>query len=83
METNSVAALMAALAGTPLAPMMVYLPLIVAVAGVFATFLPQAAPGSLWAAPRAALDLVAMNFGNARNATISKPPVSTPPQPGA
>ncbi len=82
MESNSVNALMAALSETPLAPLVVYLPLVMGVAALLATVLPRPQPGSPWAPARAALDLVAMNFGQATNAKLPKPPPETPPKTG-
>ena len=41
---------------------------IVAVASVLAAFMPQATPGSVWSYLRGAIDFLAFNFGNAKNA---------------
>jgi hypothetical protein len=67
METNAIPALAAALAGTPLAPLALYLPLAIAIAAVLAAILPIPAPDSPWQPLRKLLDLLAMNIGAARN----------------
>jgi hypothetical protein len=83
MESNSVVALVAALSNTPLAPIVVYIPLAMAVAAVLAAVLPRPAAGSGWAPARAALDAVAMNFGNAKNVAAPPPPSLPTPKNGA
>ena len=83
MESNGVVALVAALSDTPLAPLVVYIPLAMAVAALLAAVLPHPAPDSPWAPARAALDVVAMNFGNAKNATPPKPADPTNSKTGA
>jgi hypothetical protein len=65
---NPIAALITALAGTPLAPVAVYAPLVIAVSAVLAAILPQPVAGSPWAPARKLLDLLALNVGSARNA---------------
>ena len=80
MDPNLVPALVAALAGTPFAPLVVYAPLAVALAAILSAALPHPAPGSPWAPLRAVLDLLAVNVGNAKNAA---PPPSAPPAAGA
>ena len=77
MESNGVIALVAALSNTPLAPLVVYIPLALAVAAVLAAVLPHPEPSSPWAPARAALDALAMNFGNAKNADAIKPTPKT------
>ncbi len=69
MESSPIAALVAALSGTPLAPVAVYVPLAIAVAAILAAILPTPAPGSPWLPARKLLDLMAFNVGSARNAT--------------
>jgi hypothetical protein len=83
MESNSVVALVAALSDTPLAPIVVYIPLAMAAAALLAAVLPHPAPGSAWAPARAALDAVAMNFGNAKNMAAAPPPAAPAPKTGA
>ena len=67
MDPNPFAALIAALSGTALAPLAVYVPLLVAVAAMLAAVLPQPAPDSPWVPLRKLLDLAAMNVGAAKN----------------
>ncbi len=67
MESSPIAALVTALAGTPLAPLAVYLPLVIAVSAVLAAILPTPASGSPWLPARKLLDLLAFNVGSARN----------------
>jgi hypothetical protein len=67
MESSPIAALVAALTGTPLAPLAVYVPLIIAVSAVLAAILPVPPPGSPWLPLRRLLDLLAFNVGTARN----------------
>ncbi len=79
MEPNPIPMLVAALAGTRLAPLAIYAPLVVAVAAVLAAVLPQPVDTSPWKPARRLLDLLAMNVGAAKNATG---PASAPPMPG-
>jgi hypothetical protein len=66
---NPISALLAALGGVPgVGPFLVYAPVLIALAAVLAAVLPVPAPDSPWAPARRLLDLVAMNFGAARNA---------------
>jgi hypothetical protein len=69
MESSPIAALVAALSGTPLAPLAVYAPLVIAVAAVLAAILPTPGTGSPWLPVRKLLDLLAFNVGSARNAS--------------
>jgi len=78
MEENPIPALIAALSAVGLGQIALYAPLVVAFAAVLAAILPQPQPDSSWAPVRKLLDLLAMNFGAARNAsqTSSTPPSS-------
>ena len=68
MENSPITALVAALAGTPLAPLSVYVPLVIAIAAVLAAILPRPPAGSPWCPARQLLDLLAFNVGAAKNA---------------
>ena len=77
MEPNPISALVAALAGTSLAPLAVYAPLIVTCAAILAAILPQPVAGSPWKPARRLLDLLAMNIGAAKNISApGAPPTS-------
>jgi len=67
MDQNPVALLVTALQGTSLAPVAVYLPIIVAIAAILAAILPQPVEGSPWLPARKLLDMLAFNMGNAKN----------------
>lgn len=45
-----------------------YIPWIITAAAASSAALPQAAPGSAWAMARKIIDLLAFNFGSAKNA---------------
>jgi len=45
-----------------------YAPYVIAAASAATAVLPQGSPGSAWATVRSMIDLLAMNFGNAKNA---------------
>ena len=75
MEPNPLPALVAAMAGTGLAPIVVYVPLVVAISAVLAAIFPQPASNSPWFPLRRLLDLLAMNVGSARN--LPSAPAST------
>jgi hypothetical protein len=73
MDPNAFAALISALAGTPLAPIAMYAPILIAVCAVLAAVLPVPAAGSPWVPARKLLDLVAFNIGSARNVPKADP----------
>ena len=54
-------------AATLAADVVQYGPMVVTAAAAAAAVLPQGAPGSAWATVRAMIDVLAMNFGNAKN----------------
>jgi hypothetical protein len=80
METNPIPALMSALAAAGLGKIVMYAPVVVAVAAVLAATLPQPAANSPWRSARRLLDLLAMNVGAAKNASSgaggASPPIS-------
>ena len=54
-----------------------YAPVAIAVAAAGAAALPKGTPGTPWFVARQVLDVIALNFGNAKNAPVTPPP--TPP----
>ena len=54
-----------------------YAPIAISVAAAGAVALPKGTPGTPWFIARQVLDVIALNFGNAKNASVT-PPATTP-----
>ena len=67
MDPTIISAFVDSLQGTGLAPLVAYVPIVVASSAILAAILPTPAADSKWMPLRKLLDLLALNVGAAKN----------------